>query len=326
MDRNPVPYPLQMRNGGSPPAHLPSSTATPLDPLRWLAPPQSAPEPQPPVRTSDAATSALAHYKEIMSQQMISLHEQALAECAKLAAHDQWVETAQSVALAAWQRQEDAVHAQALAEEADIRCHRNDIFRAITDGFAIDLDILAVKMASWHGADDAMALLAMKRREDDANAQGYLDGRAAMAPQKAATRANVLAASRWREDDAYAKAFASATDRRNRWETTLRANQLRYVAQLGFTSSSEFFAWVAECDASWDSAVAEAPNCTPALAKKLLAKERCHHETATQERALADKANEQRQAAAQEKALEDKAYERCQAATQEKVFAYEAYK
>jgi hypothetical protein len=39
-----------MRNGGLPPAHLPSSTATPLDPLRWLAPPQCAPEPQPPVQ------------------------------------------------------------------------------------------------------------------------------------------------------------------------------------------------------------------------------------------------------------------------------------
>ena len=257
MDRNPLPYPLQMRNGGSPPAHLPSSTAPPLDPLRWLAPPQRAPEPQPPVRTSDAATSALAHYEEIMSQQMISLHEQALAECAELAAHAQRVETARSVALAAWRRQEDAAHAQALAEEADIRRNRDDTFRAITDGFAIDLDILAVEMASWHGADDAMALLAMKRREDDANAQGHLDGRAAMALRTAATRTNVLVASCRREDDAYAKAFASATDKRNRRETTLRANQLRYMAQLGFTSSSKFFAWVAECDASWDGAATE---------------------------------------------------------------------
>ncbi len=43
---------------------------------------------------SDAATSALAHYDEIISQQMISLYEQALTECAKLAAHAQRVETA----------------------------------------------------------------------------------------------------------------------------------------------------------------------------------------------------------------------------------------
>ncbi len=226
MDRNPLPYPLQVRNGGSPPAHLPSSTATPLNPPRWLAPPQHAPEPQPPVRASDAATSALAHYEEIMSQQMISLLEQALAECAELAAHAQRVETARSVALATWRRQEDATHAQALAEEADIQRHRDDTFRAITDGFAINLDILAVKMATWHGADDAMALLVMKRCEDDANAQGYLGGRAAKAQHKAATHGNVLAASRRRKDDAYAKAFASATDKRNRRETTLRANQL----------------------------------------------------------------------------------------------------
>jgi hypothetical protein len=74
MSRESITRPPQMRNGGSPPAHLPSSTTTPLDPLRWLAPPQRAPEPQPPVRASDAATSALAHYDKIMSQQMISLY------------------------------------------------------------------------------------------------------------------------------------------------------------------------------------------------------------------------------------------------------------
>jgi hypothetical protein len=92
---------------------------------------------------------------------MISLYKQALAKCAKLVAHAQRVETARSVALAAWQCQEDAVHAQTLAEEADIRRHRDNTFRAITNGFAINLDILAVEMASWHGADGAMALLAM---------------------------------------------------------------------------------------------------------------------------------------------------------------------
>jgi hypothetical protein len=147
-----------------------------------------------------------------------------------------------------------------------------------------------------------------------------------MAPQKAATRANVLAASRWREDDAYAKAFASATDKRNLWETTLCANQLRYVAQLSFTFSSEFFAWVAECDASQDGAVAEAPNRTPALAEKLLDKERCHHKTAMQENALADKANEQCWAAARDKALADEANEQHQAAAWEKALADEANK
>jgi hypothetical protein len=138
--------------------------------LRPLSAPLSR---NPPVHASDAATSALAHYNEIISQWMISLYEQALAKCAELAAHAQRVETARSVALAAWRRQEDAAHVQALAEEADIRRHRDDTFRTITDGFAIDLNILAVEMASWHGADDAMAMLAMKRCEDDANAQGY---------------------------------------------------------------------------------------------------------------------------------------------------------
>ncbi len=165
------------------------------------------------------------------------------------------------------------MHAQALAEEADIRCHHDDTFCAITDGFAINLNILAVEMASWHGADNAMALLAVKRCKDDANAQGYLDGRAARALQNAAAHVNVLAASNRHEEDAHAKAFASKADKRTCRETTLRATQLQYLAQLGFTSSSKFFAWVAECNASWDGAVAEAPNRTSVLAKKALAGE-----------------------------------------------------
>jgi hypothetical protein len=129
-------------------------------------------------------------------------------------------------------------------------------------------------MASWHGADDAMALFVMKRHKDDADAQGYHDVRAAAvtyATQNAATRANMLAVSRRREDDTHAKAFASVTNKRNRWEATLRAAQLKYVAQLGFMSSNEFFAWVAECDASWDGAVAEVPNRTLALAERVSA-------------------------------------------------------
>jgi hypothetical protein len=105
-----------MRNGGSPPAHLPSSTATSLDPLHWLAPPQRAPEPQPPVHASDAATSALANYDEIISQRIFN---QALAKCAKLAAHAQWAMTALSIAMAAWQHQEDAARDKALADEAN---------------------------------------------------------------------------------------------------------------------------------------------------------------------------------------------------------------
>jgi hypothetical protein len=96
--------------------------------------------------------------------------------------------------LAAWQRQEDAAHAQALAQETDIQRHRDDTFRIITNGFAIDLNILVVEMASWHGVDNAMALLMMKRREDDANAQGYLAGCAARALQNAAARVNMQAA------------------------------------------------------------------------------------------------------------------------------------
>jgi hypothetical protein len=47
MNRNPLPYPPQMRNGGLPPAHLPSSSLS--DPLAWLQykwsqPPPCAPD------------------------------------------------------------------------------------------------------------------------------------------------------------------------------------------------------------------------------------------------------------------------------------------
>jgi hypothetical protein len=98
------------------------------------------------------------------------------------------------------------------------------------------------------------------------------------------------------------------------------------MAQLGFTSSSEFFAWVAECNASWDGAVAEAPNRTPALAEKLLTEEQCRHETATQERGLADKANERCRATTRDKALADETNERRRAAAQEKALANKANK
>ena len=46
MNRNPLPYPPQMRNGGLPPAHLPSSSlSNPLAWLqyKWLQPPPRAP-------------------------------------------------------------------------------------------------------------------------------------------------------------------------------------------------------------------------------------------------------------------------------------------
>jgi hypothetical protein len=57
----------------------------------------------------------LAHYNKIISQRIFN---QALAKCAKLAAHAQRAMTALSVAMATWQHQEDAAHAQALAEKA----------------------------------------------------------------------------------------------------------------------------------------------------------------------------------------------------------------
>ena len=44
MSREYLPCPPQMRNGGPPPAHLPSSTAFALDESQWLYPPQRAPD------------------------------------------------------------------------------------------------------------------------------------------------------------------------------------------------------------------------------------------------------------------------------------------
>ncbi len=83
---------------------------------------------------------------------------------------------------------------------------------------------------------------------------------------------------------------------------------------------------MAECDASRDGAVAEAPNRTPALAKKSLAKERRHHEMATQKKALAYEANKQRWAAARDKALADEANERRQTAARQKALAEDKWR
>jgi hypothetical protein len=48
MDRNPLPYPPQMGNGGSPPAHLPSSSLSEPEvwsQIKWSQPPPRAPSP-----------------------------------------------------------------------------------------------------------------------------------------------------------------------------------------------------------------------------------------------------------------------------------------
>jgi hypothetical protein len=219
---------------------------------------------------------------------MISFHDEALAACADIAAHAQRVETARSAELAAWQRQEDAAHTQALAEEADMRRRHDDNLRAVTAGFAIDFDILEVEVASWHDADDAMALLAMRRHKDDADAQGYHSKLAAAterALRKAAARANVLAASRRREDEALTKAFASVADKRNRRHAAIRAAQLKCVAQLGFMSLDEYVeyvAWTVECDGRHKSAERDT-----ALAVMAMADEQRRQEEAVRAKALA---------------------------------------
>ncbi len=56
MDRNPLPYPPQMGNGGSSPAHLPSSSLS--DPLAWLHYKWS----QPPPRAPDWVFDYYEHY------------------------------------------------------------------------------------------------------------------------------------------------------------------------------------------------------------------------------------------------------------------------
>jgi len=229
------------------------------------------------------------------------------------------VETARSAELAAWQRQEDAAHTQALAEEADMRRRHDDNLRAVTAGFAIDFDILEVEVASWHDADDAMALLAMRRHKDDADAQGYHSKLAAAterALRKAAARANVLAASRRREDEALTKAFASVADKRNRRHAAIRAAQLKCVAQLGFMSLDEYVeyvAWTVECDGRHKSAERDT-----ALAVMAMADEQRRQEEAVRAKALAVTAMADAQRCQEEavraKALAAKADERRQRA------------
>jgi hypothetical protein len=128
-----------------------------------LAPPQHTPEQQAPESMSNAATFALAYYIYIMSQMSKSLHLQGLAQSSEHAVHTQQVEAARSAKIAEWQRQEDAAHVQALAAEAYMLCCHNTAYRAITNGFGIEFNILLAEVVSWYGADNALVLLATKQ-------------------------------------------------------------------------------------------------------------------------------------------------------------------
>ncbi len=105
-----------------------------------------------------------------------------------------------------------------------MHCHHNNTLRAITNGFAINHDILAVRVASWNGAEDAIALLATNRCGDDTRMQCFQDNHAAIAAKalsKAAAHVNLLVASRRQEDEARTQAFVSVAGKRDCWEATL---------------------------------------------------------------------------------------------------------
>jgi hypothetical protein len=198
MSQDPLPCPPQMRNDGLPRAHLSPSPATLLGLPHWLAPPQCAPELLTPECASWVATFAKANFDAILSKWMIALYQEGLAQYAEQAARTQQVEATQSATLAKWQRQEDAVQVQLLTTEADMHHRQNDTLHTITNGFAINLDILAVRVASWNGVEDVLVLLVMRQHEDNTQMQRFHDNHAATAaraPWKAATRANVLVAS-----------------------------------------------------------------------------------------------------------------------------------
>jgi hypothetical protein len=270
MRQESITRPPQMRDGGLLPAHLPSSMATPLDPPRWLAPPPCTPEPHTPVPASDVTTIVLARFNAIINERMISMNRQFLAQSAKLTLQAQWVETAQSTTLATWQHQEDAAHAQALAEEADMQHHHDDTLSMITEGFPINLSNLAVEVASWDGTDEAMALLAMVQCNNAVNTQPFhkeLAATAAKAPQKAAVRATALAVSRSQEDDMHTQALTTAAAKRGRSEARNRTNMQKHAHLLGFGSYDDYIAWRAGCKALADDEVG-APKQASSLGEK----------------------------------------------------------
>ncbi len=233
-----------------PPAHLLSSMATPLDLPRWLVPPQRTPEPHTPVQASDVTTIPLARFSAIINEWMISMNRQYHAQSAKLALHTQQVETTRFAALATWQCQEDAAHAQALAEEADMRRRHDDTLRTITDRFTINLANLAVEVASWDGADKAMALLAMVQCNNAIYTQQFheeLAAAAAKAPQKAAVRATALAVSRSQEDNAHTQALTTAAAKRGCGKACNHANMQKHARLLGFWSYDDDIVWRARC-------------------------------------------------------------------------------
>jgi hypothetical protein len=71
--------------------------------------------------------------------------------------------------------------AKALAKLADIQRGYSEFLCKITNGFMINLDSHVVMVASWDGADNMMALPAMKQREDITNLQRFHDNCAAVA-------------------------------------------------------------------------------------------------------------------------------------------------
>ncbi len=125
----------------------------------------------------------------------------------------------------------------------------------ITDGFAINLANLAVKVASWDGADKAMALLAMVQCDNAVNMQQFHEELAATttkAPQKAAVHATALAVSRSQEDDAHTQALTTAAAKRGRSKARNHANMQKHVRLLGFGSYNDYIAWRVGCKALAD--------------------------------------------------------------------------
>jgi hypothetical protein len=84
MSQDSLPCPPQIRNSGSPPAHLSLSNTTPLDAPSWLLTPQRTPD----CVEGIAGSAVLAHHGEIHNNLMIALRLELIAQNAELARHD----------------------------------------------------------------------------------------------------------------------------------------------------------------------------------------------------------------------------------------------
>jgi hypothetical protein len=306
MNRKPLPYPPQMRNGGLPPAHFPSS-------------PHSNP------------VAAIANLKAIVSNAIAASAKKGIARCHEANVREKALadEANERHCHKAARALQEAAAACACQEVAAARAHCRQLFdkqaaRARQEAAAArDRQEEASQVISlWLRCQCLFARLAREANERHCHESAKCDTTSA---------STALAEDKYDDVAGQLEAYA----------TTLFACVDAIMAKIQAMDDG-FGNWVAAREkaltnkadelcqaAAWEKVLADEADklCQAAAREKALAdKADKLRQAAAREKALADKADELRQAAAWEKALADKANKQCRADTRKKALADEAYK